>query len=123
MSSEGLRYVNLSASQDCICAVDGDMIASFGMSNQQAGARFFGTTKATETFKELDISADQDSSIEIPDMEGRPVPASAADVLPWTPEWTKWPDFERVSSWLCCAAAPAFASNQTETLLLYRQCG
>ena len=29
-------------------------------------------------------------------MEGRPVPASASDVLPWTPEWTKWPDYERV---------------------------
>lgn len=64
-----------------------------------AGARFFGTTKATETFKELDISADHDDSIEIPDMEGRPVPASAADVLPWTPEWTKWPDYER-TMWL-----------------------
>jgi len=62
----------------------------------QAGARYFGTTKATETYKELDISADNDDSVQIPDMEGRPVPASASDVLPWTPEWTKWPDYERV---------------------------
>lgn len=64
----------------------------------QAGAKYFGTTKATETYKELDISADHDDSVQIPDMEGRPVPASAADVLPWTPEWTKWPDYERVTN-------------------------
>ncbi|DBA90530.1 TPA: hypothetical protein ACH3X1_003782 [Trebouxia sp. C0004] len=61
-----------------------------------AGARYFSTTKATETYKELDISADHDDSVQIPDMEGRPVPASASDVLPWTPEWTKWPDYERI---------------------------
>lgn len=64
-----------------------------------AGARYFSTTKATETYKELDISADHDNSVQIPDMEGRPVPASASDVLPWTPEWTKWPDYER-TMWL-----------------------
>ena len=82
----------------------------------QAGARLFGTTKATETFKELDISADRDDSVEIPDMEGRPVPASSADVLPWTPEWTKWPDYERVSSCLCHATAAVSAANYFQTI-------
>lgn len=46
-------------------------------------------------------------------MEGRPVPASAADVLPWTPEWTKWPDYERVSSWTCYACVCARTSYLT----------
>lgn len=73
---------------------------SFGVvGGLAAGAKYFGTTKATETYKELDISADHNDDIEIPDMSGRPVPASASDVLPWTPEWTKWPDYER-TMWL-----------------------
>lgn len=63
----------------------------------QVGARLFGSTNAPKAFKELDIGADHDDSIQLPDLEGKPVPSKYADVLQWTPEWTKWPDFERVA--------------------------
>ena len=69
----------------------------------QAGARFFGSTNAPKAFRELDIKADHDDSVQLPDLEGKAVPSKYADVLQWTPEWTTWPDFERVC--LCAVAA------------------
>lgn len=73
----------------------------------------FGNTKAPQAFKELDISADHDDSIQLPDLEGKPVPSKFAEVLQWTPEWTKWPDYERVidTRWSCTCRARLDASK------------
>lgn len=44
----------------------------------------------------LDISADLDDDVPVPNLAGKPVPASSRKFLDFAPPWTTWPDYDRV---------------------------
>lgn len=44
----------------------------------------------------LDITADLDDDVPVPNLAGKPVPASSRKFLDFAPPWTKWPDYDRV---------------------------
>ena len=64
----------------------------------QAGTKFLVKYFAQPDLKHLDIRADYDDSVPVPDTHGKPVPAKYRDFVTYFPNWVTMPDFYRVSA-------------------------
>eukprot|EP00884_Botryococcus_braunii_P012218 jgi/Botrbrau1/20998/Bobra.0144s0016.1 len=60
------------------------------------GNLFFSKKESPGDLSRLDISADLDERVPMPEWEPKPIPANHRRLLEYAPLWIKWPDHDRV---------------------------
>ena len=63
----------------------------------QAGTKFLLNYFGGVDLQHLDIKADYDESVPVPDLGDKPVPAKYRQFVPYFPFWVTMPDFYRVT--------------------------